>query len=221
MLSACPLCGGTDFSRSRPGREALTRDLQNKQLTAMVASLGEWHASTTHLAPQSVVVLTDFSLLAGASEDIRRRERLIIAFRRLADVCGARDAHLVVQGDAAMLDDARRWLTAEGCREALQQEWDERSAFHLPPAARLVKLIVRGGGRAANEVHAELTRTAPPHATIDGPFAVEKLPGTRTPRAVIHVTFPASTPDTAIQRLILPILTTNVLADLDPVALFE
>lgn len=221
MPACCPSCNGTDFSKSRPGRDSVVHDLQHHQLSADVFSLGEWHASAMRLEPQSVVVLTDLSLLAGASEDIRRRERLIIAFRRLADTCLARDAHLVVQGDAALLDDARRWLTSDGCRDALVREWEERKAFQLPPTARLVKLIVRGSGKAAEDVLIALRRAVPKDVSVDGPFAVEKLPGSRTPRSVIQATFPAQRPDAAIHKAISPLLTPNILVDLDPIALFE
>jgi len=161
------------------------------------------------------------SILSGGSEDIRKRERLIIAFRRLADICAARDAHLVVQGSPELLDEARTWLTADGCAAALAREWSERKAFHLPPTARLVKLIVRGGGNAASDACAVLMRAVPRTVTVDGPFAVERLPGTRTPRAVLHATFPANTSDMAIQRIISPLLTPYTLVDLDPISLFE
>jgi primosomal protein N' len=221
MPSACPSCGGTDFSKSRLGRDTLIRDLAKRELQASVHSLGEWHTASVRLAPQSLVVFTDLSLLPGMAEDVRRRERLIIGLRRLVDLCTSQDSHLMIQGDPALLDDARTWMTPEGCAAALQREWDERKAFHLPPAVRLVKLIVRGAPSNAETLAERLRHRLPREAAVAGPFTVERLPGTRAPRAIIHATFPPSTPDSAIQTALSPLLSDTVLVDLDPIAFFE
>ncbi|MEN9557650.1 MAG: primosomal protein [Candidatus Parcubacteria bacterium] len=223
LVADCPKCGGTNFSKSRPGREAVEKTLRDHELSAQVLSLGEWRLTAARLAPSSrpLVILTDLSLLAGAAEDIRRRERLIIALRRLADVSTSCDGSLVIQGDATLLDDARTWLTSEGCAAALAREWEERNTFGLPPTTRLVKMIVRGTGNTTAHLLDALRPHLPTGATLSGPFAVERLPGTRTPRSIIHISFPAQTPDIAIQRLISPVLTAEMLVDLDPVSLFE
>ncbi len=221
MPIACPSCNGTDFSKSRPGRDALARDLAKENLHATVHSIGEWHAASASLEPQSLVVLTDLSLLPGMSEDIRRRERVIMSLRRLADICVSSDTHLVVQGDPALLDEARLWLTSTGCEEALKREWDERKAFQLPPATRLVKLIVRGSPAAADQLMTKLRPRLPQNASLNGPFTVERIPGTRTPRAIIQAVFPPSTPDSAIQTALSPVLSDQILVDLDPIAFFE
>lgn len=215
-ISDCPSCGSVRLSKSRPGRDTLVRDLASKNFTNVrVVSIGEWNASP--VPKDSLVVLTDLSLLSGGVEDLRRRERLIIAFRRLADACAANGCELVVQSDSQLLNDARTWLIADGCAVALDRELAERKTFELPPATRLVKLIVRGPLSDAQTLASKL----PPHVPTLGPYEVERLPGSRMPRSVIQLIFPLKSADAAIQRLLEPLLSDNVLVDLDPVAFFE
>lgn len=183
-------------------------------------SLGDWNASTSK-EKNPLVVLTDLSLLPGGGEDIRRRERLLNAFRRLADVCAAMNADLAVQSDAEMLTAARNWLSAEGCAADLNRELTERKAFKLPPATRLIKLIARGFPSQAAAIMKQLKDIAGPSFSVLGPYAVERLPGSRMPRSVIQIIFPLETSDTAIQAVLQPILTDEVLIDLDPIAFFE
>ena len=146
----CPSCGGHDLSRSRPGRERLSKDLLAHGFNSQVRvlSIGEWN-DRPDLPPNALVILTDLSLLSGGVEDVRRKERLIVCFRRLADVCESASATLVVQSDPILLADAKSWLTGSGCLEALRHEAAERAQFHLPPAARLVKIIIRDSEQAS------------------------------------------------------------------------
>lgn len=219
----CPSCGGMRLSKSRPGRDAMTRNLVSRGMpNVRVVSLTEWNGGGAGVhAP--LLVLTDLSLLSGGVEDARRRERLIIAFRRFAERGKRMNADLVVQGSAELLADAKSWLTSDGCRVALERELEERRAFHLPPTVRLIKLICRGSVSSADAVKKALLPGAMhiPNATIAGPYPVEHLPGSRTPRWVIHATVPLQTTQSAIQTLLAPVLNTNVLIDLDPVAFFE
>jgi primosomal protein N' len=219
---ACPSCGGARLSKSRPGRETTVRDLAANNLAAVrVVSLGEWNALPTSERTNAVVVLTDLSLLAGGVEDIRRRERLIIAFRRLADACVSANSTLVVQSDAQLSAEALPWLTSLGCTQALAREMNERETFNLPPATRLVKLIVRGPSTMAKGVAFTLRGRVTDGISVQGPFDVERLADSRMPRSVVQLIFPIGTPDTAIQALLDPVLSDDVLVDLDPVAFFE
>ena len=186
------------------------------------------------LKPPSLTILTDLSSLSGGTEDARRRERLVIAFRRLADDCASMNAQLAVQSDALLLTDARSWLTVEGCAAALTREYADRKTFALPPATRLVKIIIRGPLHHAQQIVQTLRsplRPAPStpsvhsgqalHPSTSGPYPVPHLPGSREPRSIIHLTFPQTTPDTAIQALLDPLLDDSMLIDLDPIAFFE
>lgn len=228
--ASCPSCGGMRLSKSRPGRETLIRDLAHHGLSRVrVMSLGEWNAVAATTTPppdearRPLIVLTDLSLLAGGAEDLRRRERLIIAFRRLADDCKKFQADLVVQSDAALLTEAKSWLTPDGCAAAIERERHERLAFGLPPATRLIKLLVRGAPSDAARIATALsdTQTAIPDMKILGPYSVERLPGMRMPRSVIQLIAPKSTTDEAISRILEPVLTPDTLVDLDPIAFFE
>ncbi len=235
-ISDCPSCGSVRLSKSRPGRDTMIVDLKKQGFeNVAVMSLGEWNNSGYRLQgagsdpgtppplPGPLLILTDLSLLPGGGEDIRRRERLIIAFRRLADRCASIEAALVVQSSAELLTDAKTWLTSEGCMSALNQELTERKSFNLPPAAQLIKLICRGSEANADKIKRALMPGALgiPGSSLAGPYAVERLPNSRTPRWILHLTLPLTTPKTAIQALLQPILATDVLIDLDPIAFFE
>ncbi|HWQ99876.1 MAG TPA: hypothetical protein VN397_03460 [Candidatus Methylomirabilis sp.] len=220
----CPACGGQDLSRSRPGRERLMKDLHAHGFDGKVhiVSIGEWN-ERTDIASNAFVILTDLSLLSGGAEDVRRRERLIVSFRRLADACQSADATLVVQSDPILLADAKSWLTGSGCLNALRHEAVERAQFHLPPATRHVKIIVRDSEQAATDLLRTMKApvAAIRGATLSGPFPVLFRPSSTSGRLVVHLTVPSDTTDSAIVEVLQPILSTNALIDLDPVAYFE
>jgi primosomal protein N' len=213
----CPTCGGSDLSRARPGRERLIADLDRHGFhkNVHVFSLGEWN-ELNELPSHACIVVTDLSLLAGAAEDVRRRERLIVATRRIADQCAVVNGTLILQGEAQLLTDATTWLTAEGCEAALTRELRDRETFGLPPAVRLIKIIIRGTREDAQRV---LTTLDP--SVASGPWPVTHLASSRLPRWIIHLTLPKETTDEAITALLAPLRQTNILVDLDPVAFFE
>jgi primosomal protein N' len=223
MTLTCPVCGGTDLSASRAGRDRLADDLRKKSLTDVrILSIGEWNA-LNDLPKNSLIVLTDLSLFAGRAEDLRRKERLIIAFRRLADAALCAQSALAVQADALLLSEAKTWLSPEGCKRALRKELEEREMFRLPPAFRLLKIIFRG-----NEGHAQRQMDVIRHRigasspfALSGPFPVLYRPFHRSQRWIAHVSAPYSTKTQAFERLIEPLLASDTLFDLDPVAFFE
>lgn len=220
-FAACPSCSGVNLSKSRPGRETTIRDLAARNFSdVQTLSLGAWNA-LPEIPQQALVVVSDLSLLVGGGEDTRRRERLFIAFRRLADACLRVQATLTVQSDAELLASARSWLTREGCMQALEREWNEREAFKLPPASRLIKLIIRGNMYAASSFARQLATRTTEGSTISGPYPVSGLPGTRDPRSIIQLILPMNTADTTIHTLLDPLLTPDILVDLDPIAFFE
>lgn len=222
MNLACPVCGGTDLSKSRAGRGQLEKDLEGKNLKASVLSIGEWNAQND-IPQNSLVILTDLSLFAGGVEDLRKKERLIIAFRRLADACASSNAHLVIQSDAGLLAEAKNWLNTEGCEHAMRNELKERELFRLPSAFRLLKMIFRGNEGHAIRQLGQLKDRMEPNAPfmISGPFPVLHRPSHRTPRWIGHVSAPFGTKTEAFEHLIEPLLSSDTLFDLDPIAFFE
>jgi len=222
MGLACPVCGGTDLSRSRGGRDRLEADLKERNLEARVCSIGEWNA-LNDLPEQSLVILTDLSLFSGGVEDLRKKERLIVAFRRLADACASAHAELVIQSDPELLTEAKRWLSGRGCEDALRAELKERELFRLPPAYRLLKLIIRGNEGHANRQLGLLKDRMAPNAPflITGPFPVLHRPSHRTPRWIGHISAPYGAKTEEFERLIEPLLASDTLFDLDPIAFFE
>jgi primosomal protein N' len=224
LILECPSCGGTTFAKSKPGRIRLADSIASKALPGTtVLSVGEWNALPP-IPENSFVLLTDLALLAGAREDLRRTEQMIIAWRRLADRCAAHHATLAVQGDPELLSHARIWLQPQGCFEAFQRELKERECFGLPPTKRLVKLIFRGNQGHAERVLEELTQQirSLPQAALSGPFTVRYRPSHRESRWISHLSVPLSVPIQEVIRSLSPMaLRTDTLIDLDPIAFFE
>jgi primosomal protein N' len=219
----CPICGSSRLSGSRPGRERLERDLRAtiSSPEIRIVSIGEWNA--TDVTPSSsLIVCTDLALLSGGCEDLRKKERLMIAFRRLADRAISSSSTLCIQANYALLNEAKTWLTADGLREAYAKEFTERTAFRLPPAYRLAKIIFRGNEPAIRIIFERLLNEASliGGITVQGLYPVEHR-GAREERWIAHVAAPAETPDAAFFGALAPAVASDALIDLDPVAFFE
>ncbi|MFA5129476.1 MAG: hypothetical protein WC477_00990 [Patescibacteria group bacterium] len=243
----CPSCGGVDLSFTRPGRDRLAQDLAKQGIIdAHIFSIGEWQEeegarrdSESKLTP--LVVLTDLSLYSGACEDIRRREHVIIAWRRLADLCKSSGAKLIVQGDPDLLNHAREWLNGSECLQALHNEADERKQFGYPPAYQLVKIIFRGSCQTASDCMDEMRRIRDikgPQSTddspntvdhglrtadiaINGPFEVKFRPSHRGERWIGHVISSKIRPISPQDPIFEPAKQAGAIIDLDPIAFFE
>lgn len=224
MDVTCPVCGSVDLSKSKTGRDALDRSLRAAYPNAdiRILSIGEWNAQED-IARTSLVICTDLALFAGGAEDMRRRERLIISFRRLANACESANATLAVQADAQLLTDAKSWLTSEGCEDAMRRELRERELFRLPPMFRLLKMIFRGNEQHARRLLDSLSARIPPNApfVVSGPFPVLHRPKERIPRWIGHCSAPFGTSLEEFIHMIEPLLQTDTILDLDPVSFFE
>jgi primosomal protein N' len=221
MNLSCPVCGSVDLSRAKAGRDKLRVDLDvNSFQEAAIHSLTEWNALPS-MAANSLIILTDLALLGGGAEDLRKKERSITAFRRLVDTC--RDSTLIIQGDAGLCTEAKQWLKPQGCYDALQRELDERRTFGLPPVTRLLKLIFRGNeGFASRQLETLRSRIGKDtDISIQGPFPVLHRPSRRQERWIGHVLMPLETPAERIYTAIEPLLQTDTILDLDPIAFFE
>jgi primosomal protein N' len=216
----CPACGGLDLSRGRAGIDTLSRDLVKHIGTSdiHVLNIPEWEAA--HLTPNTLVVITDLSLFAGAIEDIRRRERLVIAWRRSAARIMTANARAIIQGGEELLQECRGWLTNLGVSAVWEQEWQERGSFRFPPAIRLVKILVDGEASKAEELMAALEPTLGPAMSLRGPYPVPFRPRSRLPRHVVHLIAPKETPYSTLAALLAPIVG-KAHIDLDPINCFS
>lgn len=223
-ILSCPSCSGSDFSKSKPGRVRLDAYCRAHELQNIsILSIGEWN-DVEQLPEGALVVVTDLHLLIGGGEDIRRKERLIVAWRRLVDrVASTKDAEVVVQGNPDTLSQSIRWTESDGCREALTKELKERRAFELPPETRLIKLIFRGNsGHAERMIQSVQNQFRnEPALRIAGPFEVLYRPNHRIPRHIGHIVTPLDFPLQKIREGLKPILETDTIIDLDPIAFFE
>lgn len=218
---SCPECGAVDLSKSILGIEALKKQFAEKEPNLKI----EWRTTNAAeleqpFAKNSCVLLTMGDLLgAGGSEDIRRNERLAVAYRRLAEQIRRAEATLLIQTNESHAHEWPRLLTPEGYETFRQEELAERKAFAYPPLTRLVKVIVSGSEAEALTWQKKLIRSAPDMG-IQGPFPVAFLPKTRTPRYVFHLRPPENISEKKLIALLTP-LAKSAIIDLDPIAFFR
>ena len=221
-LISCPSCGGLNLSFTRPGRDHLAMQLSKQGMRATMLSIGEWQ-ELMDIPKNSLIVLTDLSLFSGACEDLRRRERLIIAWRRLVDICASANAHLIVQADPDLLNHAREWLTCDGCLKTLQSEVEERKRFGYPPSTQLIKIIFRGSKEQADACLDQMRKLRAQDHTIaiNGPFEVQFRPSHRGARWIGHVISPKERPILSDNPILTLAKESQAIIDLDPIAFFE
>ncbi len=220
LPTVCPNCQGTKFDRSIAGVETIKAALEKSLETNKLTTLTTTQAFETEFPSSSFVLLTDLDLLAGALEDIRRRERLIIAWRRLSAKILASSSTLMVQGKEASLADCLVWLTSQGLKTAWTKELEDRALFGYPPAKRLIKLLVDGEPNTAHEVFKNLSATVPEGFRLNGPFPVPFRADTRKPRWVIQLSCPKEIRDLELSGMLKP-FRAMALVDLDPIAFFS
>ena len=219
---ACPKCGGTELNKSIIGGTALQK--KSEQLfpgaNLQVLDLHQWLFQP--LPPNSLAVITDVTLIGGSIEDIRKKERMIISFRRLAAQACVGKCKLVLQGSNEILDQCLDWLKPQGLQKAWSQIYMDRQAFEFPPACQLVKLISPGTPNDMDSVLNVLNqiRTNYPDWNYRGPFAVENLSKSRAPRCIFHIFPPKSLPKQEILDILVPLTALGIL-DLDPIAFFS
>jgi primosomal protein N' len=220
LPNACPQCKGADLNKSMIGSDLLQQHVAQHFPGAdvKVVDLQEW--PTQGVPPQSLVVVTNLGLIGGYTEDIRRKERLIIAFRRLAAQISLAQCELIVQGPENLLQECASWLTSQGLHAAWQKEWDDRLAFNYPPARPLVKLIITGQLDNPDAQTVELTDQLGLDWQVQGPFKVENRAENREPRVVYHLLPPPETPREAMVQKLIPLAKLGIL-DLDPIGFFS
>ncbi len=221
----CTRCGGVDLGKSMPGIERV-RAAWEKQMPDCAV---EWRDTRNESmdAPfphGALVVVTDPSLLGGVSEDVRRRERLVIAWRRLAARVADAQGSLLIQIPPQVSDGPdivssyASWLTPEGYAVYRTQELAERQAFHYPPTHRLVKCVVEGSEDRVRNWMSQAQKTI--HAEWRGPYPVEFRSRSRTPRCIVHALFPPQTSESTLVHTLFSLKGTAWI-DLDPIAFFH
>ena len=218
---ACAACHGADLGKSMPGIDRLKLVWQREEPALDVA----WRdlSNESMDAPfeeGTMVVVTDASLLGGHSEDIRRRERQCIAFRRLAERVSAAHGSLILQCDERLAEQWPAWLTTDGLAQFQNKEHAERALFRYPPAVRLVKAIVKGTEQKADQFQKNAARACGPSVEIRGPFLVPHTPKSREERRVWHLLFPRETTESVLTEQLTP-LARSAIIDLDPIAFFR
>lgn len=219
LPASCPNCQGTDFSRGVLGQEKLKEQLSRLPFGKDIQVWNLTQAAELPFPPESLVILTNAAYLAGAVEDIRRRERLVIAWRRLAAKAHAAKADFVIQAQDEVLPVLRETLTAEGVAKEQAREYQERQVFGFPPANVLVKLIVDGRETDALGLMADLERSLPNGWSCTGPYPVPYRSAVRGARFVILAKAPAKADPSRLEH-IFKAFKTRAFIDLDPVAFF-
>lgn len=222
MPFECPKCRGANLTKSMIGAQALQQKFDQSFPGADIKVLDahEWQFKSPPL--NALVVLTNVSFIGGFSEDMRRKERLVIGFRRLvAQSCVAK-SKLIVQGPDELVGQAPNWLTAVGLAKTWENELKERAEFQFPPAHQIVKLIVPGKEANMPEITQQIAQICKkfPGWSFRGPYPVEFRPKTREPREVFHVLPPESLPRDELIQCMEP-FTAFGLIDLDPIAFFS
>lgn len=220
LPETCANCAGTDLTAARAGKDRVAMQVHAQYGDRVrVADLPEWHRLS--MAKGTLVIVTDASLIGGYVEDIRRRERLVISWRRLAASVANADGELYALGSEASLADARRWLDTEGLSTTWAEEWKERETFAYPPAKRRFKLIIEGeaeDGEKALEITREILGAS---WTVEGPYAVSFRAKTRKKRCILHLLPSENLQDpTMIHQHLEPLAKVGII-DLDPIAFFS
>jgi primosomal protein N' len=219
MPESCDNCSGVDLGKSMPGIEKL-KDAWTRlhpDLTVDWRDLSN-EAMDAPFPKNALVLLTDATLLGGAGEDIRRKERQAVAFRRLAARIQDAQATLFLQVTEEAQLPWHDWLTPEGFQTYRERERAERKLFRYPPTTRLVKAIVSGSEEKAAKWKEAAERLLAGKTTgIRGPFPTSFQRKSRETRWVVHLLFAPTVPEEALIPLFEP-LAKHAILDLDPIA---
>ncbi len=219
LPESCPRCHGQEFSGSSPGIELLKRAWQQAGHPPIEWRDGSPLALDMPFAPGTRVLVTDPHLLGGATEDVRRTERLCRAYRTLASHVSEAKGELLLQ--VAEEDTTRwlTWLTPSGVHALAEEERRARAIFRYPPSVRLAKLLVDGSAALVASFTERAKQALLPLAgflEIRGPFLVEHR-STARPRFVLHALFTSQTTEETLLQALRPFADVAKI-DLDPIA---
>lgn len=217
----CKHCGGYNLSAGRSGIDHIRQQLDTQIITNEVQIVDTHTFQTMLIPPNAFIVCTDLSLTSGAIEDIRRKERFTISWRRIASKIVEAGGQLVAQGPEELLTEAHVLLTSEGVRQTWKQEWQDRGVFGYPPTFQLIKCLVDGIEAVAQTATDDLTAamTAIPGIHVRGPFPVPFRAASRGARWVIHLIAPLATDEVQMDEILKP-FAKKMIIDRDPIAFF-
>lgn len=222
MPLECPKCGGANLTKSMIGSQALQSKFDQVFPSSDLKILDshEWQFKSP--PPGSLVILTNLAFVGGFSEDIRRKERLVIGFRRLAAQSCVAKSELIIQGPEELVNQSKNWLSTQGLAQTWEIESKERDEFQFPPAHQIVKLIVPGKQANMPEITEQIAKICEnfPTWSFRGPYSVEFRPKTREPREVFHILPPKDLSRDELIQCMEP-FTAFGLIDLDPIAFFS
>ncbi len=209
---SCADCGGVDLGKSLPGIERLKSAWEKK----VEVSHPDWRTvSVTDLEREfprdALVVVTDPYLLAP-SEDVRRQEKLAVAFRRLANRVRQAEGQLLIQTQPEHEVIWRAWLETGGYEQWKEQENQQRALFGYPPVKRLIKIILE-------DKDVRLLDPIKKIAGLRGPFPVPHRPKSRSERDIWLVESEGQVSRDLMDALAK--LSQKALIDLDPIAFFR
>lgn len=213
----CPNCQGSNFSKSMIGclemQKQINQNFPNSDIK--ILDLHDW--SGEPISPKSLLIITELAFIGGWVEDIRKKERLVLAFRRIAAQATNTQSRLIVQGHEILLNQCLNWLSPQGLLEVWKQEWQDRSNFEFPPAKPLVKLIVMDNQQDLTETITQ--KLNQPNWKIRGPWPVENMVKTRVTRLIYHILPPDNLTPEQIAKQVTCLIKLGII-DLDPVAFF-
>ena len=217
----CPVCGSVNLSKAIIGSDGLRHVCRQHfpQADIKVLDLHEWLRQI--LLPGSLLIATNINYIGGYVEDIRRMERLVISFRRLAAQACVAKCKLITQGASPLIETCPSWLNSEGVKKTWDLELADRKAFDYPPTQRIVKLIIPGKINDSLVIQSRLQAICDNKTDwrFRGPYPVEFISKTRSPRCVFHIMPPQNTSrEVLIDEL--GVLTAFGILDLDPIAFF-
>ncbi|MBD3281344.1 hypothetical protein GF391_01215 [Candidatus Uhrbacteria bacterium] len=221
MPPACPMCGSVNLAKAVIGSDGLLRACRQHFARADIKVLDTHEWLRQILQPDSLLIATNINYIGGYVEDIRRMERLVISFRRLAAQSCVAKCKLIVQGASPLIDTCPSWLTGQGVRKTYDLELQDRQAFGYPPAQTMAKLIAPGKIEDSLVIQSKLQTICDNKQgwRFRGPFTVEYWSKNREPRCVFHILPPYGV-DRAQLVDELAVLTAFGIIDLDPVAFF-
>ncbi len=218
---SCPRCGSTNLSKAIIGSEGLLKicmaNFPNADIK--VLDLHEW--VTQPIQQNSLLIITNIAYIGGYVEDIRKQERLVLAFRRFASQACVAKCKLIFQGLSPLIDIAPSWLEPQGLAKQWELEIKDRQEFLYPPTQKICKLIQIGKSEHANMIKLKLEEICVknPDWRFRGPYPIERFAKTREPRSIFHI-LPSKTATRTDLINELSVLTAYGIVDLDPIAFF-
>lgn len=217
LPATCPDCQGSNFSKAMIGCDELQKQTKKNfpEADIKIMDLHKWSTAVTPAG--SLLIITELAFIGGRTEDIRKKERLVTAFRRIAAQATNTHSRLIVQGHEALLDQCLDWLTPAGLLKTWKLEWQDRDDFHFPPAHRLIKLIVINPQQDLTDTIKKTINH--PDWQINGPWPVENMTKTRNSRLIYHLLPPKNLTQEQVTEQVTPLVKLGII-DLDPIAFF-